>query len=893
MSGTFRTSGRDLIGKGYLVVPIQPNEKRPKAGLTEWQNLRLGVGDLARYAECGTGIMTAVGANPIVAIDIDVLYAPLVDEFVAWCLANLGPAPARVGMAPKTLLVYRASEPGWTKAHSDVFSDMFDDRHQLEVLGRGNQFVAYHVHPDTERPYKWMQEPPNASTLTTITIEQVVAAVRVFSEMALRHGLTVRSSQPDGSVGSAPAVPKERTPRADDDFFGRVNDAAMTIDAMDRWVPALLPNAKRYKNGYRVAQVDLGRADLQEDLSIIPYLNDKEPYGIKDWGVHDTGDARRGGRTPIDLVLEWAHLTMDVLSLVGMTAFDAAMWLCKQMGTPREELGYGARRTAEKNAELDSLRETLEGVKAKLASSVDMIAVRAEALPMVRDAVQRFSVLHGELYDVYFARAKALGASITRGEFAKLVAPVRVPTVKSKKPLTEFGNADRMLESNRDRLMYTPETDCWYVWNDIHWISAIGGSVEIEHLAKETIKELHNEVDLHRKSEEDLSEFYDFCKLSQRAQMVTNVVKLARVDPRVVVPAGELDKHHYYLGVANGIVDLRTGALLPPDPKLRITLSTNCDYVQNARAPVFEQTIKDVFSDDLEMVEYVMRVFGYALMGNPIEDIMFFPFGSGANGKSTIFNAIRLAMGGYARTAEASSFVSDDGGANNAGGAREDLVRLRGARFVYVNEPDEGSELREGTVKSMTGGDEISARGMYAKNSIEIKPTWVVFMPTNHKPIIKGSDNGIWRRMGMIPFERNFENDPLIKNDKNRKMKLQTETTGILSLMVQAALRYQRDGLTPPKKVRAARDEYRNQMDLLAEWLEECCEIASDFVCETGHLWESWEGFAKRRGLISYIRSSAALGRRLDQRFPSCRLSGGIRGRSGIRLKPIFSDLFK
>ena len=168
--------------------------------------------------------------------------------------------------------------------------------------------------------------------------------------------------------------------------------------------------------------------------------------------------------------------------------------------------------------------------------------------------------------------------------------------------------------------------------------------------------------------------------------------------------------------------------------------------------------------------------------------------------------------------------MSDSAG-GNAGGPREDLVRLRGSRFVYVNEPDENGELREGTVKSMTGGDVITARGQRAIHSIEILPTWVVFMPTNHKPIVKGSDNGIWRRLKLIPFERDFDNDKTIIKDPLRAEKLKAELPGILSLIVRSAVRYQREGLSEPNSVRAARDSYRTQMDLLAEWLDDCCEV--------------------------------------------------------------------
>lgn len=870
MTDYFRDKGRSLLANGYRIIPIEQGAKWPVLTLENWPQILMGPSDLSSFPGCGVGVLTGVGVTPLVAVDIDAEDEELSRRFTDWCLTNLGPAPLRIGKAPKAMLLYQASEPGWSKGFSAKFMDLFGQKNHLEILGKGQQFVAYHTHPDTGLPYTWPGSAGGAadiraSALTTVTLDQLVVAIAQFEVIATELGM-VR-----GGVTSSlrPAEPKDRTPRSDEDFFGRVNDAAM--GNLASWVPGLMPNAREYHDGYRVAQADLGRPHLQEDLSILP-------AGIKDFGVADQGDERFGGRTPIDLVLEWAHLSMDDLAI--MSAYEAAIWLCDQLGTPREELGFGLKRRRETEAGKDAMRSALASLKQRVTDAEDMISVRTEVLPQVKALLFDFPMLETEAYNLVQLKAKALASPITKGEFHKLVKPTNLPTVRQARPLTEFGNTERMLDHYGNSLMYCPDIGSWFIWNGNNWRKAMGGRSEIEHFAKETVRALADEIDNHPEP----AEFYQFCALSQRAVMVHNMVALAESDPRVVVPASELDKHSHYLGVRNGVVDLRTGALLPPDPELHITLTTACNYDPSAKAPVFERTISEVFHDDQEMVEFVTRAFGYALCGNPTEDILFIAFGNGANGKSTIFNAVRKAFGGYARSADASSFVTDGKG-GGAGGAREDLVRLRGARFVYVNEPDENGELREGVVKGMTGGDAITARGLYAKDSVEIQPTWVVFMPTNHKPIIKGNDNGIWRRMGMLPFERNFENDPTIQKDGKREEKLMLELPGILTLIVQAALRYQRVGLALPPKVLAARDSYRSQMDLLAEWLDECCEIETGAKVTSKELWDSWELFARGRGLLNYIRSSTALGRRLDAKFPAQRGPGGVRIRAGLRIK--------
>jgi P4 family phage/plasmid primase-like protien len=410
--------------------------------------------------------------------------------------------------------------------------------------------------------------------------------------------------------------------------------------------------------------------------------------------------------------------------------------------------------------------------------------------------------------------------------------------------------------------------------------------VEIEHLAKETVRSLMDEAKT-IEDDKEKADFLKFCIASQKAAMVRNMVALAQSDPKVIAHVEELDRHLNLLGVSNGVVDLTTGELLPPDRKYRVTVLTNVEYNRNAKAPLFEQTVSDVFFGDEEMIGFFQRLIGYSLLGKPTENIIAIPYGLGANGKSTVLGAIRDVLGKHARTASADTFLTTSSGGRSAGAAREDVLRLRGARFVYVSEPDEGSELKEGLIKSMTGGEPIPARGLYAKTTIEVQPTWVIFMPTNHKPIIKGDDYAIWRRIMLIPFTRDFDHDLVIKKDKQRSEKLIAEAKGILAWCVKGALEYQQKGLCPPASVTEAVDEYRSDMDLLRDWMDECCEIGAGYVETTSRLWASWEQYARSRGELRYIQSAKALGKRLSSRgFKAVRNVGEARARgfAGIRV---------
>lgn len=493
------------------------------------------------------------------------------------------------------------------------------------------------------------------------------------------------------------------------------------------------------------------------------------------------------------------------------------------------------------------------------------------------------------------AEAAAVGGSVREGPAgpesqsrdvepaAKAPQPVR--TQRAYRARTEFGNAERMLDRYGTGLMFVPELRAWYIWTGIYWRAAV--DVELEALAKETIRALPDEVGEIESAEERI-EFFRFCAACQKAAMMSNMIRLAASDPRVVVPVAELDRHAHLLGCANGALDLQTGQLLPPDKDHRITVVTPVEYDPDALAPLFEQTVREVFFDDAGQIDFFQRLVGYSLMAAPREDLLVIPFGGGSNGKSTVLGAIRSALGAHAKSASAETFLSTNGGAGAAGQAREDLLRLRGARFVYVGEPDEGSELREGLIKSMTGGDPIPARGMYARTTVEILPTWVAFMPTNHRPIVKGDDHAIWRRLMLVPFTRNFDTDPDVVKDPGRAERIAAELPGVLAWCVRGALAYRRHELRPTKQIADARASYREDMDLLGDWLSECCERGTTYSASNGDLWMSWRYFAERRGELRFISNSTALARRLHTRgFLPIKDTCGIRGRGVVGIRVI------
>lgn len=497
-------------------------------------------------------------------------------------------------------------------------------------------------------------------------------------------------------------------------------------------------------------------------------------------------------------------------------------------------------------------------------------AGRSQATPITGRSLLKMAREHGwtdvsdDEFEVLVAEKAAKGSTNPKTE-------------KQYRARTEFGNAERMLDRYGAGLMYVPEIEAWFKWTGVYWQRAV--QVELENMAKETIRALPDEINDLTTDEERL-EFFKFCAACQKASMVSNMIRLAASDPRVMVPVLELDRHTHLLGVANGAVDLRTGALLAPNKEHRITVVSPVEYDERASADLFEQTVGDVFFGEEDQIEFFQRLCGYALLGKPKEDVLVIPYGSGSNGKSTVLGAIRDALGQHAKSASADTFLSSGQGSASAGAPREDVLRLRGARFVYVGEPDEGSELREGLIKSMTGGDPIPARGVHGKTTIEVVPSWVAFMPTNHRPIVKGDDHAIWRRLMPVPFTRNFDKDEHVKKDTDRAERLVRELPGVLAWCVRGALAYQRLGLKPTKAVAAARDSYKADMDLLADWIDERCKLDHNAVSSSESLWQSWRSFAESRGELRFIASSRTLARKLSSRgFLPVRDTNGLRGR--------------
>lgn len=280
-----------------------------------------------------------------------------------------------------------------------------------------------------------------------------------------------------------------------------------------------------------------------------------------------------------------------------------------------------------------------------------------------------------------------------------------------------------------------------------------------------------------------------------------------RAVPSVYVDASSFDDRPELLSVRNGTVDLRTGMLRGHDMADMITRYVNVDYRPNAEAPRWEKFLHEIFPNRPELVNYVQRLIGYGITGSTAEQCFAVLWGKGANGKSVLMDTLTDIFEPVSRTTPFATFEEKPNG-----GIPNDLAALRGARLVRASEGEQGKPMAEAVLKRATGSDKMSARFL-RKEFFEFKPTFLLLMDTNHKPKFKGQDEGIWRRVKMLPFERWFAPH---EREHGLERKLKRESEGILAWAIAGAVAWYKDGLQDPDVIRDATREYKETSDTLS-----------------------------------------------------------------------------
>lgn len=403
-------------------------------------------------------------------------------------------------------------------------------------------------------------------------------------------------------------------------------------------------------------------------------------------------------------------------------------------------------------------------------------------------------------------------------------------------PQTDMGNAQRLVAMYGAGLRYCHLWGKWLVWDNRRWkVDDTGGIVRC---AKETVRAIREEA-ADCESEDQQKSLMKWALKSEAEARIKSMIALAQSEPGIPVSPDDLDADPWLLCVSNGVIDLRTGELREHRRDDLITKWTPVVYDQRAECPTWLAFLDTIMAGKRSLIDFLQRTAGYSLSGSTGERALFFLYGVGANGKSTFLETIKAILGDYAmKTPTETLLAKQDGAIPN------DVARLKGARFVSASEAEEGKRLAESLVKSLTGGDTISARFMRGE-WFDFKPEFKLWLATNHKPIIRGTDKGIWDRIRLIPFEVRIPDD---QQDKELPKKLSAELEGILAWAVQGCLDWRRIGLGTPDEVHAAVASYRSEMDTLAAFLNDRCIVMTGARASAKELFESYKAWCEASG---------------------------------------------
>lgn len=327
------------------------------------------------------------------------------------------------------------------------------------------------------------------------------------------------------------------------------------------------------------------------------------------------------------------------------------------------------------------------------------------------------------------------------------------------------------------------------------------------------------------------------------------MLKLAVSEPNMSVTDKSLDTDPYQIGLSNGVFDLRKGHHLFNQPEYLVTRYCNANFNYSAKCPLWITFLNQVFDNDQETIECVQRLLGYTLTGLVTEEILVICYGIGSNGKSVFSNIIHQILGGYATTAPSSLLTSRR---SDDASPRNDLAALAGARYVSINELQAGDRLDEQVVKMLAGREPISARFLH-REFFEYMPTFTAWLRTNHKPIITGEDDGIWRRLVILKFDRKFtesEKDPFLEG------KLLEERDGILQWMLEGTRMYLTDGLKLSQRIRSENATYRKDSDLLGEFLSDVMEVDPTEKINQQIAYQHLNNWCKDNGFRNFSKKS-------------------------------------
>jgi putative DNA primase/helicase len=571
-------------------------------------------------------------------------------------------------------------------------------------------------------------------------------------------------------------------------------------------------------------------------------------------------DAKKADGTP-----DWSVADMRlVCRLIWWTGRDAArterLW---------QQSGLGKRDKVAERA--DYRARTIERALALVAGGYDPASRRTPTAPDVPDFDDIGNQDDNRIEDQNVGEDPA-AAGRDQAE---------VDAYLNARPMSEQGDAECMARLYGDQLRYVPQLG-WLKWTGAYW-RADNADVLAYQLAMRTARARQG-ASVRMDDNEKRAKMFSWSLRGENVTRINATVTLATRTAPFVSEVEDWDQHKHLLATPTATIDLRTGEEYEPNREDRITRCAGADYDPGAKCPRWDQFLVEVFTDpktgivDQDLIDYVQRCVGYSLTGETNEQVFWLLFGNGANGKSKFVEVLQKLAGDYHYRTSFSLFEAD--GADRE--ASITMSELRGKRLLTMIETDEDHRLAEARVKNLTGEDAIEARPMYHK-PINFVPQFKAWVAMNHKPEIRGRDHALWRRLKPIPWRQTFDGD---RRDKYLIEKLLDELSGILNWAIQGARDWYAQGLVDPATVTAEAVAYRQQSDLVGQWIEERTDQDPHDEMLFATAYRDFSNWANEHGFKRHPNSTIWR-RRLDEKGIETERRGGQIRIKGYSLRTV------
>ena len=431
----------------------------------------------------------------------------------------------------------------------------------------------------------------------------------------------------------------------------------------------------------------------------------------------------------------------------------------------------------------------------------------------------------------------------------------------SSAEFNDSANAQRLVELHGHNLRFIPEFGGFLHFNGTYWTHNDLSPLKLAQSVGEEIQHIGQQLLAKATNKDAINWAHSVSSYGNRSlsrASIQNMLELAK--PMMAARLHELNADPMLLGTANGVIDLKTGRLLAPRRTFMMTHHSPAVYDPVATCPRWEQFISEITCGNADYAAFLQRCVGYWITGRTDEQLLFFLHGGGCNGKSTFMSVIQQLLGEFSRQISSNVLLFNRNGSN---GPNPSLTKLVDARLVVANELPEGSRMDENLVKAMTGDDIIVARAPYAKTEMEFRPHFSLVMVGNHKPEIRDTSPGMWRRMMLLPFNASFTKEQL---DPQLMEKLQAELPGILNWAIKGCQMWQEQGLkaSMPASLRADVESYRAESDLVGCFLEECSQAREGAKVPMSEVYAAYSLWAQQHG--EWVMKQLALKKKLAEK---------------------------